>query len=425
MSFLQDSIVSFEGTLLPERELKTTISRAIQPISGVSPISLTTTASIKYPLLEAPPTFDIQASKTISSNNTAFCSWSSGSWEWPVFLDRFLFLGMSPDTMCASEDDISNFQIGLIHTPELTRITGDDNEDDDAEDDETSEYLRKHDRTMDRARETWETLLQVTPGGCAFAVKYARNLFSGKPTDDPVKSEWSGEGYFPMRKMEQARAVRLEVSTTVTPDLAIQWTVQGTRRVGEFTKIGLGMGIAPQGILATISWSRLGQQIKVPVLICAANEANHDATVLATVVPWLAYCAIEFGYIRPRDRKKRRQAAALRHNELKKLIPKKRAESEEAIQLMAEQVTRRQIREEQQGGLVITKAEYGYVPAENKKLQSKFPDARLIDVTMPVAALVDRSQLVVPENTVKVSYHNINTCSSSNIPIIVPTHWVL
>ena len=91
--------------------------------------------------------------------------------------------------------------------------------------------------------------------------------------------------------------------------------------------------------------------------------------------------------------------------ELKKLIPKKRAESKQAIQLMAEQVARRQTREQKQDGLVITKAEYGYVPSENKKLQSKFPDARLIDVTLPVAALVDRSQLVVPENTVKVSYH--------------------
>ena len=403
MSFLQDSIVSFEGTILPERELKTTVSRALQPVSGVSPITLTTTANIKYPLLEAPPTFEIQASKSISSNKTAFCSWSSGSWEWPEFLDRFIFLGMSPDTMCASEDDLSNFQIGLISTPKVTRITED--EDEDEEDDESSQFLRKHSRTMDRARETWEAFLQVTPGGCAFAVKYARNLFSGKSTDDPVKSEWSGEGYFPMQKMEEARAVRVEISTTITPGLDIQWSVLGTRRVGEFTTIGLGVGIAPNGILGTISWSRLGQQIKIPVLICAANEATNDATVLATVVPWLAYCAIEFGYIRPRDRKKRRQAAALRHKELKKLIPKKRAESEQAIQLMAEQVTRRQTREEKQDGLVITKAEYGYVPSENKKLQSKFPDARLIDVTLPVAALVDRSQLVVPENTVKVSYH--------------------
>ncbi|KAJ5708908.1 hypothetical protein N7493_010242 [Penicillium malachiteum] len=406
-TFLRDSTVLVEGVVLPERLVKTTIARSIQPISGIKPISVTASGIIKYPLLEAPPSFEIHTSKEIASNKVAFCSWSSGSWQWPdLLLDRFSSLGMYPDTMCASEDELSGFQIGLISLPK-TRVkdTIDEGEDDE---DELAQLSRKE-KNIDRARESWVTHLQVSPGGGGLVLKYERNLFSGKPSDDPVRSEWSGEGYFPMKKMEEARAVRLAITTALAPDLSVSWTVQGTRRVGEYTKLGLAIGIAHKGIHMTVSWNRLGQGINIPVILCPAQQATQEAAMLATVVPWLAYCAVEFGYIRPRDRKKRRQAAARRHNELKKLIPKKRAESQQAIELMADQVLRRQAREEAQDGLVITKAEYGYVPGSSKKLLSKFPDPRLVDVTIPVAALVDRSQLIIPENTVKfqiIGFHD-------------------
>lgn len=408
LSFLLDSRVFMEGILLPERALKTTIARSLQPISGVKPISVTASGTIKHSLFEAPPSFEIQTSKEIASRKIAVCSWSSGAWQWPEFLrDRFTSLGMGADTMYASEFDPGSFLIGLVSLPKNAgkMISVDEDEE---EDEELQQLLQKQ-KEIDRAAESWTTQLAVSPHGGSLVLKYGRNLFSGKPSDDPIKSEWSGEGYFPMQKMEEARAVRLEVMTSVTPDLQISWTVQGTRRVGEYTKVGLGVGLAHSGVHMTVSWNRLGQNIKLPIILCPANEANHDAAMLATVVPWLAYCAIEFGYIRPRDRKKRRQAAANRHRELKKLIPKKRTESLQAIELMADQVQRRQAREEAQEGLVITKAEYGYVPSMNKKLQSKFPDARLIDVAIPVAALVDRAQLVIPENTVKfkiIGFHD-------------------
>ncbi|KAJ5672810.1 hypothetical protein N7507_001937 [Penicillium longicatenatum] len=401
-SFLRDSAVSIEGVLLPDPSLKTSISRSIQPISGIRPFSVTASSTIKHSLLETPPSLDIQVSKQVAQRKIAFWSWSSGSWGWAEFLfQRFTFLGMSPETLFATEGEHSNFQIGLISLPESSRKVPDDV--DEEEDDEENEYrqLLQKKRAASRAAETWQTFLQVSPGGGAIVLKYGRNLFSGKPTDDPIKSEWSGEGYFPMPRMEEARAVRLDVSSVISHDLKPSWTVKGTRRIGEYTTVGLGVGIAHTGVHMTVSWSRLGQGFNIPIVLCPANEANQDAAVLATLAPWLAYCAIEFGYIRPRDRKNRRQAAARRHNELKKLIPQKRAESLEAIELMTEQVQRRQAREAKQDGLVITKAEYGYVPSTNKKLRAKFPESRLIDVTIPVAAMVDQGQLGIPQNTVK------------------------
>jgi DnaJ family protein C protein 11 len=223
-------------------------------------------------------------------------------------------------------------------------------------------------------------------------------LFSGTPADDPLKSEWSDEGYAPMAKMEDARAVRLEVSSTVSPNLSFIWSIKGTRRVGEFTKMGIGIGFANQGILMTIGWTRLGQGLNLPIVICSKDEATHDAAILASIFTWASYLAIEFGYVRPR-----REAAARRHNQLKKLVPQKRAESEQAIQLMVDQVRRRQLREYEQDGLVIDRAEYGYWPPTDRKPKPGFEEPRTTDVFFPVANLVDRGQLVIGAKTVKVS----------------------
>ncbi|KAJ5647210.1 hypothetical protein N7490_003582 [Penicillium lividum] len=394
---LANSSVTIEGILLPESALKTTISRKFQPMPGITPFQVTASNTIKHSMLETPPVFDIQVIKPITKRKMVFCSWSSGSWEWPEFLfERFMFLGPSPETLLATEGDLSHFQVGLISVPERKARSSEENDDDDEELANLQQKAAAH-----RAAESWETYLNVSPQGGAIVAKYSRNVFSGKPADDPVRSEWSGEGYTAMPRMEEARAVRLEITNVIGLDLTPSWTVKGTRRVGEYTTVGLGVGIAQTGVHMTFSWSRLGQGFNIPVILCPASEANQDAAVFATLVPWLAYCVVEFGYIRPRDRKNRRQAAARRHNELKKLLPKKRAESLEAIELMTDQVQRRQDREAKKDGLVITKAEYGYVASENKKLLAKFPESRLIDVTIPVAALVDEGQLNIPGKTVK------------------------
>lgn len=90
-----------------------------------------------------------------------------------------------------------------------------------------------------------------------------------------------------------------------------------------------------------------------------------------------------------------------RHKQLKKQVPRKRAESLQAIELMTYQVRRRQEKEKAHGGLVITKAEYGYIPTESKKSRSR-AESQVIDVTVPVAALVDQGQLVVPKTMAQV-----------------------
>lgn len=396
-SFLKESNVSFGALLLPTPAFTTTFVRSYQPVPGITPFNVAATTTIQRSLGQCPPSFQVQATKQLTERKVAVLTWNSGLLQWPGFLlEAFPALGLTAETFYAAMEDSSALQLALksFSKPSKSQASHDGDFDD-----EEARRLEAEKEDIDRSEEAWDIALALAPGGAGIGLNYSRNLFSGKPTDDPAKSEWSSEGYFPMAKMDEARAVKLEVSTSLHSDGSIGWTVKGTRLISENTRIGLGVGITANNVAMTVTWKRLGQRINLPVVVMP--HRHHDAAALAAVFPWLAYCAVEFGYVRPRNRKLRRQAVARRHKELNKLVPKKRAESEQAIEMMAEQVQRRQAREESHDGLVITKAEYGYYPSQSKKPKTGFTEPRVIDVTIPVAALVDRGQLVISKKMVK------------------------
>ncbi|PLN77656.1 hypothetical protein BDW42DRAFT_176449 [Aspergillus taichungensis] len=395
--------------VLPAPILQTAYAKAYTPIPGTRPFTVQTSALFKNSPFKCMPTIGLQITKPIAQRKTVFCSWSSGTLDWPYLFERLFGLGAHADDVA---QEASSFQLGYTSLPKLSRslATQDDEDDDDidAEDEEdlAFEMARHQLRAEDQAAESWQTVAMASPGAGGLSVTYSRNLFSGKAANEPRRSEWSGEGHHPLPQEVEPRSVRLEIQTSLALDLSLSWVVEGTRQVGEFTRMGLGVGLTDaQGLVMTFSWSRLGQKIQIPVKICPLDSVTSDASTLALVAPWALYCAVEFGIIRPRDRRNRRRAIARRHRQLKKLIPKHRADSLQAIELMAEQTRRRQAREESQGGLVITKAEYGHYPSGNKKRVSSEgtgprPD-EVADVTVPVAALVDRGQLVIAKDMVK------------------------
>ncbi|KAJ6155490.1 hypothetical protein N7470_006056 [Penicillium chermesinum] len=402
LSFIRDSNLRIEATALPDQALKATIARNFQPIPGVTPFQVTASSTIKRSLWQAPPSFDIQATKLIAREKLGFCSWSSGAFTWPDFLfERFNSIGPTEQSLFEIESEPSNFQIGLIALPPNPKKVIEIEEDADADGEEEA-HGKVADAKTDNTAVSWRTFMTVSPGGAALVLSYSRNIFSGIAANDPVRSEWSSEGYYPMPKMEGPRALRLEVSGVLGMDASLTWSVKATRRVSEFTKVGLGVGLAGNGVVMTVHWNRLGQNLTLPITVCSPKEANHDAALLAGLIPMALYGIIEFVYIRPRDRRKRREQLARRHNALKKLIPKKREESLQDIELLRDQVLRRQAREESQNGLVIRKAEYGYIPPKKSKtLKPQLAEPRVIDVTIPVANLVDHGQLNIRANTVK------------------------
>jgi DnaJ family protein C protein 11 len=304
-------------------------------------------------------------------------------------LSPIVQLGVDPEAALSVPVQESQFNIGYISLPKSKKQQVDEEEDSDDEG-----------LTHGNTAESWHWRVAASPEGGALTLNYARNLFSGR-IDGPARSEWNVEGYQPMVTTTEHRAVRLEIETTARLDGSLGWNISGTRQVGDFTRLGLGVGVAGgRGLMVSISWRRLGQAINLPVVICPLDLVGIDIAALAVIIPWATYCGIEFGYIRPRERRKRRHAIIKRRKELKKLTAKRKAESQKAIELMAEQVHRRQERERAHGGLVIDRAEYGYY--RDQEVKGEEAERNVIDMTIPVAALVDHGQLIIPRDTVKV-----------------------
>lgn len=394
-SFLNDAGVSASAMLLPSPALAMTFAKAITPFPRTKPFSVSVSTTFSGSILKQLPEFGLKVSKEIAQRKIAYCSWSSGTLPSP-----FVAAGVPILTQ------MSKFELGFLSLPEKSarsREPDDDDEEEDEDEDEEYQEIRRKKRQASKAREVFQFGIEASPAGGSLSFNYSRNIFSGKPADEPVRSEWSSEAHYPVPPESEPRSVRLEIATTIGLDLSLGWSISGVRQVGEFTRMGLGVGVeGERGLAMTISWRRLGQKINVPIAVCPFEAVNADVAALVVIFPWVAYCAVEFGFLRPRERKRRRLAIARRRKELKKLIPKKRAESLQTIELMTEQVRRRQSKEEAQGGLVITKAEYGYIPPLNRENKDVNTKAKVIDVTIPVAALVDRSQLVIPRENVKV-----------------------
>ncbi|GKZ43120.1 hypothetical protein AbraIFM66951_003674 [Aspergillus brasiliensis] len=404
-SFMQNSAMSVTASVLPHSSLETTWSKSFVPVPGAKPISVQCSVDFDRSLQRAPPRLGLKVTRQIGDRRFLVSSWSSGSLIWPKSLRHSLLplieIGLNAETAMSVPNHSSHFQFGIVSTPKR-QISPADVEDEVEGDEEDEEYemVRRKQRKEIGAAEAWQTNVTATPMQTTLSFVYSRNLFSGKAAYERLRSEWSSEGHHSLPEDNEPRSVRVNVETTVGLDLALGWHIEGTRQVGDFTRLGLGVGVRDmQGLVVTMSWSRLGQKIRVPISVIPFGLVDVDIAAMAVICPWLAYCALEFGFIRPRERKRHRRAIARRQKQLRRLVPKKRAESQEAIEIMTEQVQRRQAREAKQDGLVILRAEYGYFPSKKDRESGREPEAT--DVSIPVAALVDHGQLSIPKGLVK------------------------
>ncbi|KAI2976497.1 hypothetical protein CBS147323_530 [Aspergillus niger] len=375
-AFMQNSAMSVTTSVLPHPSLETTWSKSFVPIPGAKPISVQVDVNFDRSLQRAPPRLGLKVTRQIE-------------------------IGLNAETAMTVPAQSSHFQIGVVSQPKRLISPADVEEEVEGdEEDEEFEMVRRQQRKQTGAAEAWQTNVIATPMQTTLSFVYSRNVFSGKTAYERLRSEWSSEGHHSLPEDNEPRSVRVNVETTVGLDLALGWHIEGTRQVGDFTRLGLGVGVRDmQGLVVTMSWSRLGQKIRVPVSVIPFGLVDADVAAMAIICPWLAYCALEFGFIRPRERKRHRRAIARRQKQLRRLVPKKRAESQEAIDIMTEQVQRRQVKEAKQGGLVILRAEYGYYPSKKDRESGREPE--VTDVSIPVAALVDHGQLAIPKEMVK------------------------
>ncbi|KAL2826004.1 hypothetical protein BDW59DRAFT_172102 [Aspergillus cavernicola] len=405
-SFLQNSVASVNATLLPTPSLHTSLAKSFVLVRDTRPFTVVFETIFNHSISKALPSVNLQVTKGIGKKKLAFCNWSSGFIAWPSVLQTVLlpFFAVGVDDFLL-ESGTSQIQVGIASQPVkvVPSLAEEDEEEAQPEGyEEQEEYanVRAKEREESRVAEAWQVGLSSSPLANGMILKYSRNIFSGKPAEIAL-SQWSSEKHYSVPPEQEPRSVRLEVTSTVSPDLSATWSVHGSRQVSELTRVGLGVGLQNKGLVMTLSWSRLGQRINLPIAVCPVDSVNQDSAAVAVLLPWLAYCAVEFGFIRPRERRNRRKVIARRQKQLRKLIPQKKAESIQAIELMAEQVRRRQEKEEGRGGLVITKAEYGHHPSSMGKDENGIREPEVVDVTIPVAALVDHGQLIISKKTAK------------------------
>ncbi|KAF9916096.1 hypothetical protein BX616_004629 [Lobosporangium transversale] len=184
------------------------------------------------------------------------------------------------------------------------------------------------------------------------------------------------------------RSTKVRVGGNVSTTAGIHASIGGDRKVTQHVKVGLALEVSLSGIVIfNIKVKRLGQSLTVPIIL--AGEFNPKIAFWAAVLPICAITALDTGYVKPKRKKERAQKIAeLRHIHAD-FIAKQKKEAEEAIELLRESTARKMLQEQEKDGLVIVQAHYGNLDAA--------PELGLVvDVTIPVQALVNNSQLIMP-----------------------------
>ncbi|KAJ1946307.1 hypothetical protein EC988_005570 [Linderina pennispora] len=201
-------------------------------------------------------------------------------------------------------------------------------------------------------------------------------------------------------------------------DAGLQGLGEASANVGvegeldEWTKVGYRVNFGlTSGVKATLHMKRLGHQIELPLLLSPLLEP--DLILYAAALPMAVSAALHYLVLRPRRRRLiAERLAALKEEQHHQLFLQKR-HAMEAVQLIADAVTRRRDQARAAGGLVIEAALYGDLPfgvasqnsnhvqalldslAESQRALATADEPRACDVALALQALVNDDQLVV------------------------------
>lgn len=412
-----DSVLQVGGMVLPEPSVQLTLHKPITLVKNTPPLNCVVQSTFSRSPFDSPPSLSVSTSRNLGPRSLIYGNWASGELLWPRVVERMIFavLGRTRDeeVRLILQGQTSHFEMGFYSLPKK-RAPGHGKPDTDEEEitglDETEEPIIG--RPAGDPMESWSVHAHTSPTNLQLSINYSRNIFIGGG-EEPVRSEWNLEGYFPNKPRRGDRSVRLQVATAITPDLSLSWTVSGSRRVGEHSRLGLAVSIEPAtGLVVSVFWKRLGQGLKLPIILLPEEYAK-EFDAMAVILPWAAYSILEFCVLRPRERRRQKQELSKQRKRIQNLVEKRRNESVEVIRLTMDQVHRRQLREAEKDGLVILHAEYGYFGKDQDGTVGDSP--KTANVTVPVAALVESSQVIIPSTVVKVSAEQIPPPLSANV----------
>ncbi|KAI0798738.1 hypothetical protein GGR55DRAFT_553398 [Xylaria sp. FL0064] len=195
------------------------------------------------------------------------------------------------------------------------------------------------------------------------------------------------------------RPLRMEAEIGVDSLNAGYLALRCLKRVGRFSKVGFEVGFGRYLLHLSVYWSRLGQRINIPFYLCSRSNMKWKMLLLTTIIPFASLMLWELWDRFHRQKRRQQLLATLREQQC---IQKRRAEADMLMTLMAPAVQNKQKLESMGNGLVILSAKYG-VKARDAGEVAAWGAAEVADVTVAVAALIDRGALFIPSG-VRKSY---------------------
>ncbi|KZT10262.1 DnaJ-domain-containing protein [Laetiporus sulphureus 93-53] len=169
--------------------------------------------------------------------------------------------------------------------------------------------------------------------------------------------------------------------------VGINWSFGGEWRKGE-TSIGSNIALGIQGVILRLDMAYLGQQFSFPITL--SHDRDFSLALWTTVMPSTALVVTYFFVLRPRRRRQRIQFFREARRQLQEEKSDVLRETKETIHLLEDLAKRHMQAEASCNGLVIQYASYG--PSE----EDEATEGLRLDVTVPLQALVYKSQLYIP-----------------------------
>ncbi|RDX54743.1 DnaJ-domain-containing protein [Lentinus brumalis] len=167
----------------------------------------------------------------------------------------------------------------------------------------------------------------------------------------------------------------------------LTWLVGGEWR-GPNAAVGANVSVNPDSVVLRLDASYHGQALSLPIIL--SHEHNEALGFWTAVLPCTALGLFYYFDLRPRRRKERieylREAYRQLHEEKSDLL----RQWQETVYLLQDTASRHMRAEEACDGLIILDARYG--PSE----RDEGTEGLDVDVTVPVQALVNSSQLYIP-----------------------------
>ncbi|WWD18942.1 hypothetical protein CI109_103398 [Kwoniella shandongensis] len=192
--------------------------------------------------------------------------------------------------------------------------------------------------------------------------------------------------------------LKLKVGGEVGLGSSIAGFINAEGKVTENVRAGLILQVeVGGGIIMKVKINRLGQRISIPILL--AERLDPTVLLFSALLPAVSYAGLYRYYLLPRKKERLRERVKELREENKEFIVQKKAEALDAIGLMERSVAQKVAQEREKNGLIIISAHYGLATSftpRGIKSSEKEEEEEVIDVTIPVQALVQDGRLYIP-----------------------------